>query len=288
VTAWGYATGTGLDTMHYFLADPVVVPPETRAAYAEEVVDLPNVVCYEPPPFAPPVVAPPALARGYVTFGAFNRLPKISAGAVATWACVLATVPGSRLVVKSGGLEHAVERERLLDRLAERGVASERVTLFGATPHPEHLAAHADIDLMLDSFPHTGGVTTLDALLMGVPVVTLLGEGVAGRLSASFLTALGLEDLVAETTDAYVSLATRLAGDLDRLAAERATLRERLLASPIGDTRAYTRAVEEVYRELWARWCGRAPDPLCLARERESTRGRCWSGPWRTTKASVK
>src|SRR5688572_10470993 len=90
---------------------------------------------------------------------------------------------------------------------------------------------------------------------MGVPVVTLPGTGVAGRLSASFLTALGLEDLVAETADRYVALAARLAGDLERLTRERATLRERLLASPIGDTRAYTRAAEAAYRDLWRAWC---------------------------------
>ena len=97
-------------------------------------------------------------------------------------------------------------------------------------------------------------MTTVKAPLMGVPVVTLLGQRVAGRLSASFLTALGLEDLVAETPDAYAEIAGHLAGDLNRLAAERATLRERLLASPVGDTRAYTRAGEAAYRDLWRAW----------------------------------
>jgi predicted O-linked N-acetylglucosamine transferase (SPINDLY family) len=98
-------------------------------------------------------------------------------------------------------------------------------------------------------------VTTLDGLLMGVPCVTLLGQRVAGRLSASFLTALGLHDLIARTPEEYVEIAARLAADPDRLARERATLRERLLASPIGDVRAYTRHVEAAYRQLWQNWC---------------------------------
>ena len=135
------------------------------------------------------------------------------------------------------------------------------MTLLGSTPQLEHLAAHGEIDVMLDTFPQNGGITTADALLMGVPVVTLLADRVSGRSSASMLHTLGLDDLVARTTDQYVEIAAGLAGDLDRLSRERATLRERLLGSPLGDTRAYTRAVEATYRQLWQRWCG-APVPV--------------------------
>jgi hypothetical protein len=149
------------------------------------------------------------------------------------------------------------------------------VTLLGSTPHPDHLAAHAEIDLMLDTFPQNGGVTTLEALLMGVPVVTLLGERVPGRASASMLATLGLIDLVARTPEEYVAVAARLAGDLERLARERATLRERLLTSPIGDGEQYTRAVESAYRAMWRRWCNEPltpRPPLPCAGEGESTR----------------
>jgi predicted O-linked N-acetylglucosamine transferase (SPINDLY family) len=255
VTAWGYAASTGLDAMGYFLADPVVVPPEARASYSEQVIDLPGVLCYDPARYAPDVTPPPASARGYVTFGVFNRMPKMSPETLATWGRVLAAVPSSRLVVKTNGADASPGRAWLLEHLAAQGVSPERVTLLGGTPHLEHLAAHGEVDLMLDTFPQSGGITTLDALLMGVPVVTLLGERVPGRASASFLTTLGLGDLAARSIDEYVELAARLAGDLDRLAQERTTLRERLLASPIGNVRAYTRLVEQVYRELWQGWC---------------------------------
>jgi protein O-GlcNAc transferase len=255
VTAWGYIASTGLEAMQYLLGDPVVTPPEDRASYIEEIVDLPSVICYEPPPAAPAIAPLPARERGYVTFGAFNRLPKISAGSVEAWARVLAAVPSSRLIIKFSGADLPQNREHLLGSLAAHGVQPERVTLLGGTPQPEHLAAHAEIDLMLDTFPQSGGVTTLDALLMGVPVVSLLGKRVTGRISASFLTSLGLADLVARTPDEYVEIAARLAGDLDRLAHERATLRDRMLASPVANAAQYTRAVEAAYRELWQRWC---------------------------------
>ena len=164
-------------------------------------------------------------------------------------------VPTAHLLVKSGGLENAATREWLLRGIVGHGVEPERVAFLGSSPHPEHLATHGEIDLMLDTFPQGGGITTLDSLLMGVPVVTLLGERVPGRTSASFLTTLDMADFVAPTIDEYVAIAVRAAGDLDRLAHERATLRERLFASPIGDARRYTQDVEETYRSLWRRWC---------------------------------
>ena len=101
VTAWGYATGTGLETMDAFLIDRVVVPPHERAEYAEAIVELPSPICFERPAELPPISALPARSRGYVTFGTFNRLPKVSAGVRDAWAAVLNSVPGSRLVVKA-------------------------------------------------------------------------------------------------------------------------------------------------------------------------------------------
>jgi predicted O-linked N-acetylglucosamine transferase (SPINDLY family) len=164
-------------------------------------------------------------------------------------------VPVPRLSLTPRLPDSEATRERILGPLARNGIAAERVEILGRTSGEEHLVTFGQMDIQLDTFPHTGGVTTLDGLLMGVPCVTLLGERVPGRLSASFQTELGLEDLIAHSIDEYVDIAIRLAGDLDRLAHERATLRERLLASPIGNLPRYTRAVEAAYRDLWTRWC---------------------------------
>jgi predicted O-linked N-acetylglucosamine transferase (SPINDLY family) len=257
VTGWGYATGTGLDAIDAFMADPVVVPPEEERFYAERVVHLPNVVCYSPPPAPPAISLLPALANGYVTFGSFNRVVKITPAVLALWAQVLLAVPGSRLVLKPSLQDTPATRERLVGPLTQRGIDAARVDILGTSPHHEHLTSFGTIDVQLDPFPHTGGVSTLDGLLMGVPCVTLLGERVAGRLTASFQRLLGLDDLIARTPEEYVEIAVGLAVDLDRWARERATLRERLLASPICDADAYARAVEAAYRGLWRDWCAR-------------------------------
>jgi predicted O-linked N-acetylglucosamine transferase (SPINDLY family) len=273
MTAWGYAAGTGLDAIQYLLADPVMVPPARRADYTEEIVDLPSALCYAPPVDTPAVAPLPARARGFVTFGAFNRLPKISPLTLETWARVLLAVPSSRLLIKCSGADISPERDHLLAALAVHGISADRVTLRGATSQPEHLAAHGEIDVMLDTFPQSGGITTLDALLMGVPVVALMGERMVERSSGAFMMMVGLGDLAAPTHDAYVDIAARLAGDLDRLERERATLRERLLASPLGDAALYTRSVEAAYRTLWRRWCDEQAASSDLRLERSAGRG---------------
>jgi protein O-GlcNAc transferase len=261
VTAWGYITGTGLDAMDYLMADPVTVPPEAEHWYSERVVHLPSIVCYEPPTQVPEVVPPPLLSRGYVTFGSFNRATKLSDEALDLWARVVAAVPDARMLLKSPGLDDAENRTRILSAFAARGVTADRIDIMGQTNRFDHLAAYGEIDIQLDPFPHVGGATTFDGLLQGVPCVTLLGELIQGRLSASFLSMLGLDDLIAQTPDAYLTVATRLAQDVDRLTRERATLRQRLLASPLADTEAYTQAVEAQYRHLWHQWCARSAPP---------------------------
>jgi protein O-GlcNAc transferase len=255
VTAWGYITGTGLDAVDYLLADPVTVPPEAEHWYSERVAHLPSIVCYDQPIQVPDVLPPPMLSRGYVTFGSFNRATKLSDEALDLWARVVAVVPASRMLLKSPGLDDAENRARILAAFAARGVSSERVEILGQTNRYDHLAAYGRVDIQLDPFPHVGGATTFDGLLQGVPCVTLLGELIQGRLSASFLTLLGLDDLIARTSNEYQAIATRLAHDPDRLAAERTSLRARLFASPLADTQAYTRSVEALYRRIWGDWC---------------------------------
>jgi len=215
------------------------------------------VLCFEPPPDAPPVGPLPAAESGSFTFGSFHRLPRLTAEVLDLWARVVAAVPGARMLLKASGLDEPQARARIEAAFAQHGVTADRLTILGGTSRPEHLAAYRLVDLQLDTFPQSGGVTTLEGLTMGVPSVTLLGETITGRASASFQTALGLERLIAQTPEAYLEIARDLAGDLDWLARQRASLRERLLASPIGDAGRYTRAVEDVYRALWRRWCAR-------------------------------
>ncbi len=259
VTAWGYAVGTGLDAMDYFFADAVTVPPEARAHFSEEVVYLPSIVSYDPPAWAPAVAPGPARTPGAVTFGCFNRLSKITPEVLEVWARILLRLPASRLLMKFNGLEDAAQRARILAVFAGRGVDAARIELVGGSPQAEHLAAYGRVDVALDPFPHGGGVTALEGLWMGVPAITLAGDRVVGLLGPSFLTTVGLHDFIATTADAYVDIAVRVAADIGRLAELRPGLRDRMLASPLCDHAAYTRAVEAAYRAMWRRWAKDRP-----------------------------
>jgi predicted O-linked N-acetylglucosamine transferase (SPINDLY family) len=196
----------------------------------------------------------PALSEGIITFGSFNRLAKVSDKAYRAWAEVLLGVPRSRLILKTAELDDVSVRGRITGQFTNAGVAAERIIMQGKTPWNEHVQAFNQIDLALDPFPHGGGVTTLEGLMMGVPVVTLRWPTIAGRISASIMTGLGLTDWIAETAEGYVELAMQKAGDLHALAALRQQLRG-IVTSVIGDQAAYVRTVEHEYRQLWQRWC---------------------------------
>jgi len=257
ITAWGYAAGTGMPAMDVLFSDAVVVPPDERQFHTEQVRYLPCLLTYSTYQSPPAVNELPALSAGVITFGSFSRLSKISDEAYRTWAQVLLAVPGSRMVLKTGELDDAATRARVTGHFTRAGVASERITLLGKTSWPDHMAAFNRVDISLDPFPQGGGVTTLEGLLMGVPVVTLRWPTLSGRTSASILTTLGLPDWIAETPEQYVEIAVRKAQGIPALAELRSQLRPRFMSSVIGDADAYARVVEQEYRQLWREWCDR-------------------------------
>ena len=255
VTAWGEPTGTGLKAIDYILADPVVIPAGERALLRERVADLPNFLGYWSPDPIPSAQPLPALTRGYVTFGSFNRLSKVLPAVRRSWGAILRAVPEARLVLKDRLIDRASQQEPILATLAQEGVAPERVTILDQGNRAAHFAAYADLDIALDPFPHSGGMTTLDALWMGVPVVTCPGRTISSRLAAANLTAAGLDDYIASNFEDYVELAVAKAGDLRALAELRGTLRDRVASTEFGDPQRYARAVEKRYRAMWRQWC---------------------------------
>ncbi|MGB8435980.1 MAG: hypothetical protein WCE38_17125, partial [Burkholderiales bacterium] len=223
----------------------------------EKLVRLPATrFCYEAPDFMPEVNALPALRSGHVTFGCFNSLAKVNARVLALWARLLAALPESRLVLQAGALSDAPNRERFRALALAQGISSERLDLRPFVAVEDAAAGYHDIDIALDPFPFCGGMTSLDALWMGVPVVTLPQEMIAGRQTAALLANLGLEELIATDDARYVDIAVSLAKDLPRLAALRAGLRERFRASPLADSERFTRDLERAYREMWRSWVG--------------------------------
>ena len=251
VTAWGHATGTGLPTIDYLFSDPVAIPSEVRHHFAEQIYDLPCVIALEPPPNHSRSNLPPVSKNGFLTYGVFNRVSKFSDDAVALWSKLLSADPASRLIMKDHMLDDGETRSHLLERFRSRGVDPARISLLGTTDRKAHLAAFSGVDICLDPFPHGGGVSTWEALHMGVPVVTKLGHGVAGRASGGILSAIGLADWVATEDSEYFEIARR--PTRTRLEALRRDLP--LLIDRRCGPLSYTKAVEDAYREMWRRYC---------------------------------
>ena len=255
VTFAGYPGSTGLDAIDYRLTDPHLDPPGMfDDFYSEKSMRLPSTFwCFDPMGVEVPVNELPARQAGQVTFGSLNNLYKVNPEALALWAKVLMAVPGSRLMMLCGEGSH---RARFLEILGKHGVAAERVIFAGNRPRPEYLKLYHQIDIGLDTIPYNGHSTSLDSLWMGVPVVTLVGRTVVGRAGFSQLTNLGLTDLIAHSPEEFVRIAGGLAGDLERLAELRRTLRGRMEKSPLMDGPAFARGIEQAFRQMWRTWCG--------------------------------
>ena len=255
VTAWGEPTGTGLKAIDYIFADPILIPAAERSLLRERVADLPNFLGYWSPEPLPEIQPLPALQRDHVTFGSFNRLAKVQPPMLRCWAAILRALPSSRLILKGRLIDLATERAPILAALASEGIAAQRVTIHDQGGRESHFAAYRDLDIALDPSPHGGGMTTLDALWMGVPVVTCVGRTISSRLAAASLHAAGLDDYIASDPGRYIELAIAKASDLAALADLRRTLRERIAGTAFGDAVRYARAVEGQYRSMWRRWC---------------------------------
>jgi predicted O-linked N-acetylglucosamine transferase (SPINDLY family) len=268
VTWLGYPNTTGLTTIDYRLVDPVTDPPgEADAYHSEALVRLSTgFLCYTPVPEAPEPAPAPCLEKGYVTFGSFNNMAKVTPEVIALWAAILQRVPTARLVLKSRQLDDAGTRRRFAALLHAHGIAEERFDLLPWSLRPDdHMGAYHGLDIALDPFPYNGTTTTCEALWMGVPVLSLMGDRHAGRVGASLLTTLGLSDWIATDPADYVDRAARLAADPAGLAELHRTLRARLVDSPLFNAAAFARMVEAAYRAMWQRWCaGQAPAPFIL------------------------
>ncbi len=265
VTAWGHAVGTGVETMDVLFSDPVYMTEEDRKFCTETVFDLPCAVGYICPGEAPAVSPLPAAHNQAVTFGCLNKSVKISRDTLEAWGDILSAIPGSRLILKDSAYDGDGERGRMTEFFSRFGVDEDRITLLGHTHWREHMGTYGKIDIGLDPFPQSGGTSTLEALWMGVPMVTLKGTTLNGRVSASIMTAAGLPGWVAGTTDAYGEIAKEKARDLAALARLRQSMREKLAATPLGDPKRYAGAVGNAYRTLWRHWCAdRDPSPSGL------------------------
>jgi protein O-GlcNAc transferase len=254
-TYLGCCTSTGMETMDYRLSDPYLDPSDSDLSiYSERTIRLPETYwCYRSTGPTPDPSPPPTAAAGYVTFGCLNNFAKVSSPALDLWAEILQAVPRSRLILHSNPGAHL---DTVRERFAGNGISPDRLEFYLEQGNwPKYLQTYGRIDIALDPFPWGGGITTCDALWMGVPVVSLVGRTAVGRGGASILSNVGVPELIARTPEQYVQIATDLANDLPRLAELRRTLRGRMQASPLMDAPRFARNVEAAYRQMWRNWC---------------------------------
>jgi len=255
VTWIGYPNSTGLREVDYRLTDAECDPEDTSQTFVEELVRLPGCfLCYTPAADAPPVARLPALSSGFVTFGSFNALAKVTPAVRSLWARVLRAVPGSRLLVKAKPFVCDAIRGRFVQQMEQEGVDPARVDLLPQQALTrDHLASYSTMDVSLDTFPYAGTTTTCESLFMGVPCLTLGGKCHAHNVGVSLMKAVGLDEFVARSEDDYVRVAQEVAADLSGLGRLREGLRGAMLASPLCDAPRFVRGLEETYEALWAR-----------------------------------
>jgi protein O-GlcNAc transferase len=259
VSWMGYLNTTGLTRMHYRLCDERTDPPGIAdALHTEKLVRLPySQWCYRPFITVEAATAQaPWENNGFITFGSYNHVLKISPRVCTIWAEILKQVPNSRLLCV--GLSSSRKMAELLSELTLTGVNSERIQFIARTSLDQYYDWFSAADIALDTFPYGGGTTTFDALWMGVPVVAAKGSTPTSRSAASILEALGLDDWVAPSIDEYVQVAVERANDKEQLSELRRTLRPRLQASPLMDEERFVRDLEAAYRQMWREWCATA------------------------------
>ncbi len=257
----GYPNTTGVPQVDYRITDGIADPDGADQLYTETLIRLPRpFLCYAYGTHAPAVAPPPHERNGYVTFGSCNSLCKVNPDVIAVWARVLQAMPGAQLLLKSVSTGQEPTQAHLRAAFAAHGIATERVRFMPYTTSlVDHLAIYNQIDIMLDTFPYNGTTTTMEALWMGVPVVTMAGDRHAGRVGASLLTGLGFTAGIAEHAEDYVATARLLAANPELIRYARAKLRRDVHDSPLCDMRGFNAALEEAYRAVWRIWCAEPP-----------------------------
>jgi predicted O-linked N-acetylglucosamine transferase (SPINDLY family) len=251
-TYLGYPGTTGMAAMDYRITDAFADPPgKTESLHTEKLIRLsPCGWCYTPAADAPTIPSLAAQSKGYVTFGTFNKIAKMTPTIIDAWGKILSRVPNSRLLLKGGGFQLPEIQSRFLKAFAPHNVAAERVEFLNAgLPYKDHMATYHKMDIALDTHPYSGTTTTTEALYMGVPVITLVGGTHVSRVSGSLLSTIGLGDLIANSKEEYIEKAVELGSNIQTLAGLRAQMRLRM--APLLDGPAFVRELEKAYRVMW-------------------------------------
>jgi protein O-GlcNAc transferase len=251
-TFLGYPGSTGVPQMDWIVADAVVAPEGSEALFSEQVIRLPNTVfCYAPEENYPFPKFSDEHAKRPLTFASFNNVSKLTPRSLALWAQVLQAVPNSRLMLKAPSFKDEAAVKVFVQRFKQLGVALDRLEFRGPSSLSDMMAEYADVDIALDPAPYNGGTTSLQAMWMGVPVLTIAGGHFVSRMGASFMQAAGLPEWVAKDDADFVRRAVALSQDRAALLKLKMGMRERLLALPAWDIDAYAQDLQAAVRKMW-------------------------------------
>lgn len=254
----GYPGTSGLRAMDYRLVDPVLAPPgRLDHLFTECLAYLPAMLVFGKPELLPDLTPAPFVRNGRITFGSFNRMNKLGDAVIALWTEVLQRTPDSRLLI--GAVTDTTVADNLRARFVASGIAAGRIAFLPRLGLADYLAAHAQIDLLLDALPWSSSTTAQFGLWMGVPTLTLAGNSLLARLGAGAMSAAGLDRFVAESTSQYVEIASSVAAQPGELQRIRASIRNRLEEDGRRVPVQVARAPEWRLRQMWKRWCGALP-----------------------------
>jgi protein O-GlcNAc transferase len=266
----GYPGTTGLLAMDYYFADRFFLPPgQFENQFTEKIVRLPASAPFLPIKDAPSVNALPALSKGHVTFGSFNRPSKLSRSVIALWSQLLRALPDSHILL--AGMPEEGKYGTLIEWFAQEGIARDRLDFHARSDMQRYLSLHHQVDICLDTFPYNGGTTTMHALWMGVPTLTMAGHTVASRQGASILNHVDLETFVAHDAADFVQKGLSWAGNPAALSDIRTGLRERFARSAMGQPALIAAGLERALRIMWQRWCEGLPPAAIDASENKTT-----------------
>lgn len=251
-TYLGYINTTGVEQIDYRITDELADPQSSQSHYTEKLAYMPHsFTCYEPVELSVKIKPLPALRNGFITFGSFNNPTKLNPSVAKLWTQVLEKVPNSKLLLKARHFSEEEGKEPIIALFKKEGLNTNRLIFEGPSHLSGYLEAHNQVDICLDTFPHNGGTTTHDALLMGVPVLGLAGNRYVGRMGISIMHNLGHPEWIAQKENGLVEKAVDMAADLEKLAKTRIGLREKFLLSSLCDGKIFSKQMESLLLKIW-------------------------------------
>ena len=247
-----YPGTTGIPEIDYIIGDRFVTPENEREHFAEKIFRLPDMwTCFSVPEFEVEISEPPVIKNGYITFGSFNHLSKINDKVIFLWSQILKSIPKSKIFLKTKQLNDSYLKEKIISKFKENGTSLNSIILEGSSSRSQLLNNYNKVDIALDPFPYSGGVTSLEAIWMGVPVLTKKGFRFVSHVTESINHNSGMSDWIADDEVEYVKKAIKFSANLELLIKIKKNLRQTAIESPLFNSALFAKQLNNAFWEMW-------------------------------------